>query len=298
MSDAENENSQPKITRSRANGLDGSAWTRNSISIWSDLRKGTGETALRHPALFPLALPARLIECFTPPGPGLVLDPFAGSGSTPLAAWMAGKAGLGIELSAAFVALAEERYRLASGGDAARDGDKERGTFRVIAGQAQALDKYVQPNSVQLCITSPPYWNILEQKRTADGKALRDYGDACEDIGKVPSYDTFLDELEAIFSKVLIALQPGAYCCTVVMDIRKGSHFYPFHSDLTARFERCGFIYDDLIIWDRRLEYNHLRPLGYPSVFRINKVHEFIIIARKPAESRLQSPGGTPSNPI
>ncbi|MDQ2732716.1 MAG: DNA methyltransferase, partial [Armatimonadota bacterium] len=185
MSEQEPEAREPKSARTRANGLDGSAWTRNSISVWSDLRKGPGEAALRHPAMFPLALPVRLIECFTPPGPGLVLDPFAGSGSTPLAAWMAGKEGLGIELSPDFVALAEARCQKAK-----TEEEGDRGTFRMITGQAQTLDRYVTPHSVQLCITSPPYWNILEQKRSADGKELRDYGDASDDLGKVAAYET------------------------------------------------------------------------------------------------------------
>ena len=43
-----------------------------------------------------------------------------------------------------------------------------------------------------------------------------------------------------------------------------------------------GFLFDDLIIWDRKYEYNNLRPLGNPSVFRINRVHEYILIFQKP----------------
>jgi len=66
------------------------------------------------------------------------------------------------------------------------------------------------------------------------------------------------------------------------MDIRKKNRFYPYHADFAQRMEEIGFVFDDLIIWDRRHEYNNLRPLGYPSVFRINKVHEFILIFQKP----------------
>jgi len=46
--------------------------------------------------------------------------------------------------------------------------------------------------------------------------------------------------------------------------------------------QAIGFIYDDIIIWDRRHEYNNMRPLGYPAVFRVNKAHEFILIFQKP----------------
>jgi hypothetical protein len=67
------------------------------------------------------------------------------------------------------------------------------------------------------------------------------------------------------------------------MDLRKKNRFYPFHSDLASRLQAVGYEFDDLIIWNRQSEYNNLRPLGYPAVFRINKVHEFVVLMRKPA---------------
>ncbi len=67
------------------------------------------------------------------------------------------------------------------------------------------------------------------------------------------------------------------------MDLRKKDRFYPFHADLAARLKNSGFVFDDIIIWDRRQEYNNLRPLGFPSVFRVNKVHEYLLIFQKPA---------------
>jgi DNA modification methylase len=265
------------MTDRRANGLDGRAWMRNSISIWSDLGKTGEEAALRHPAMFPMALPNRLMDCFTIPGPGLVLDPFAGTGSTPLAACLAGKRGVGIELSSEYVDAAMARYRSVCEG-----AEPPAGEFEMIHARAESLLEHVSAGSVDLCVTSPPYWNILERRRSADHKAIRDYGGHEGGLGTVGDYQEFLDALQQVFALVYTALKPGGYCCTVVMDIRKGPEFYPFHSDLAARQQACGLIYDDLVIWDRRLDYNMLRPLGFPAVFRINKVHEFIIIARKP----------------
>jgi len=66
-----------------------------------------------------------------------------------------------------------------------------------------------------------------------------------------------------------------------VMDIRKKAKFYPFHMDVVNKMQEIGFELDDIIIWDRQKEYNNMRPLGYPFVFRVNKVHEFILIFRK-----------------
>jgi site-specific DNA-methyltransferase (adenine-specific) len=51
-----------------------------------------------------------LIEAFCPPG-GLVLDPFAGSGSTGEAALRCGRRFVGIELDPTYHAAAVERLR-------------------------------------------------------------------------------------------------------------------------------------------------------------------------------------------
>jgi len=263
-------------SKRRANDLDGKTWTKYSISIWSDIRKSKDEIDLGHPAIFPAALVMRLIEAFTTHQDRVVLDPFAGVGSTIVAAQRLGKHGIGFEVSAEFVAVAKMRFMQKSMFDG--------GTGDATIYHASALDllKYVAEESVDLVVTSPPYWDILSQKRTADYKDIRDYGEEQADLGKISDYQEFLLQLKDVFSKTFSALRPGAYCCVVVMDLRKKDKFYPFHSDVANLMQEIGFIYDDLIIWDRRHEYNNMRPLGYPSVFRINKAHEFILIFQKP----------------
>jgi DNA modification methylase len=146
--------------------------------------------------------------------------------------------------------------------------------------------QYVDIGTVDFVVTSPPYWDILNEKRSADYKEIRHYGNYEDDLGKIDDYKEFINQLERVFEQVLIAMRAGAYCCIIVMDIRKKDKFYPFHSDIAAFMQKLGFIYDDIIIWDRRHEYNNMRPLGYPSVFRINKAHEYILIFQKPKEAK------------
>jgi len=258
----------------RCNALDGRRWLQNSISVWSDLRKSSDEQRLKHPAQFPVALVRRLMESFLPDSPHTVLDPFCGSGSTLVAARQAGHRGVGLELSADYVALARSRLDSIALSD---------GTITLHHAPASRLTELVAPASVDLCVTSPPYWNILGQKRTADSKSIRDYGNLPGDLSLIPEYDDYLTALCGVFADVLHVLKPGAHCCIVVMDLRKRDRFYPLHSDLARRLEDVGYRLDDLIVWNRQAEYNNLRPLGYPAVFRINKVHEFIVLMQKPA---------------
>ncbi len=260
----------------RANDLDGKTWTKYSISIWSDLKKTREEKELNHPALFPLQLAQRVIECFTTQNDTTILDPFVGVGTTVVAADRMNKTGIGIELSPKFVEVALRRL-----GQRELFATKPRAS-EIYCDDAINLLRYVPADSVDLVLTSPPYWDILTQKRTADYKPIRHYGDTERDLGKIAGYDEFLDALANIFQHVYTAMKPDKYCVVVVMDIRKKDKFYPFHSDLArVLHEKVGFIYDDLIIWDRRAEYNNMRPLGYPSVFRINKAHEYILIFKK-----------------
>ena len=72
--------------------------------------------------------------------------------------------------------------------------DKKR--YKLVVGDALDLHKHVEPNSVRLCVTSPPYWDILNEKRTADQKESVNYSDSKKDLGNLHDYNQFLDSLK------------------------------------------------------------------------------------------------------
>ena len=285
---------QPKPARKprkHCNALDGRQWIKNSISVWSDVRKQSGETKLGHPASFPEMLVERLIETFLSPEGKNVLDPFAGSGSTLVAAERAGKRGIGMEISPEYVETANARLlalREDGGEETATDAKQPDGSSGSVVHCDSAINllTYISPDSIDLCITSPPYWNILNQRRTADMKTVRHYGNRPDDLGVIEDYEEFLTATTNVLADVFTVLKPGAYCCAIVMDLRKKNRFFPLHSDLATRLVEVGYLLDDLIIWNRQAEYNNLRPLGYPSVFRVNKVHEYIVLMQKPRDAK------------
>lgn len=262
-------------TSKRANELGGKTWLRHSISIWGDLRKTQKERELKHPAMFPSALAERLIECFTNETSRVVLDPFAGIGSTLVAAKELGKDAIGIEISPEYADIAKTRVDQVLPFKGTTD-------VKIHIADSRDLSAYVPASSVDMVITSPPYWDILLEKRTADYKKSRDYGEAKADLGKIRDYKEFLKHLCKVFVQVYDTMKPRSYCCVVAMDLRKKNRFYPYHMDITRFMGDIGFVLDDIVIWDRGQEYNNLRPLGYPSVFRVNRIHEFILIFQRP----------------
>ncbi|MGH9051888.1 MAG: DNA-methyltransferase, partial [Acidimicrobiia bacterium] len=68
------------------------------------------------PAPFPVELPRRLIKLYTYPG-DLIVDPFAGSGTTAVAARLTGRRFLAVDIDPDYVELA--RRRLESSGEEA-----------------------------------------------------------------------------------------------------------------------------------------------------------------------------------
>ncbi len=259
--------------KERLNELNGKTWEKYSISVW-DIVKSNEENKLGHPAMFPMELCRRLIEIYTRKG-DTVLDPFMGSGSAIVAARDMERKGIGFDVNPDFVDLAKKRIAQQKLVKLTIEEPN------IYCEDAINLLNYVKPNSVDLVITSPPYWNIHTRKRTADYKEPRPYSTLERDLGNISDYNEFMKELERIFEKVNVVLKHGKRCVVIVMDIRQGSQFFPFHMGICSMMEETGFILEDIIIWDRRKEYSNLRPLGYPYVFIVNKVHEYILIFRK-----------------
>ena len=100
----------PRTKKERENGridtIEKEDFIQQTKSIWAF----STESARRvnHPAPFPVELPKRCIEMFTFAG-DVVLDPFLGSGTTAVAAKQAGRTFIGIDLSAGYCEIAENR---------------------------------------------------------------------------------------------------------------------------------------------------------------------------------------------
>ena len=104
----------------------------------------------------------------------------------------------------------------------------------------------MQPESVHLVLTSPPYWTLKEYRNT-DGQ-----------LGHVEDYDLFLHELDKVWKQCYEALVPGGRLICVVGDVclsrreNGGRHtVVPLHSSIQEHCRKLGF--DNLapIIWHK-----------------------------------------------
>src|SRR3989344_9107674 len=198
----------------RMNNLTGKEWLQYSFSIWKDIEKTNGERKLKHPAMFPTQLTSRLIQIHTKNKGDIVLDPFLGSGSTIVSAYKLGRKGIGFELSKEYIKLSESRIKETQ----LNLEQKPEDLIKPEIHNKTIFDvpKVLPENSVDLVITSPPYWDILTAKRSADRKEIRKYSDSKEDLGNIPDYGIFLNRLKEAFAGVYKVLKKGKYCIIVV----------------------------------------------------------------------------------
>jgi len=226
--------------------------------------------------MFPLMLAGRLLDIYTHSKDQVVFDPFLGSGTTIIAARQRGMQSVGFEQNPAYVRLAIERIE-----QIYYDITVDMPPYTIHNESSMKIVDKMAPDSVDITVTSPPYWDVLNQKRSQDGKEIRNYGNSEDDLGAIDSYRCFIDALKLIFSRVEYATKPGGYVIVIVMDLRKGGVFYPFHIDVQLLMKSLGFSLNDIFIWNRKKEYNSLGPLGYPSKFIVNKIHEYILVFQK-----------------
>lgn len=117
-----------------------------------------------------------------------------------------------------------------------------RHTLRL--GDARDLG-FLRDQSVQLVVTSPPYWT-LKQYNVHPGQ-----------MGAIDEYEAFLKELDKVWAECLRVLVPGGRICCVVGDVcvaRKdaGRHYVmPLHADIQVRARKCGFDALTPILWHK-----------------------------------------------
>lgn len=106
--------------------------------------------------------------------------------------------------------------------------------------------RFLEPESVHLVVTSPPYWTLKEYRGT-EGQ-----------LGHIQDYEVFLRELDLVWKGVYRALVPGGRLVCVVGDVclsrRKnaGEHtVVPLHASIQEHCRRLGFRNLAPIIWHK-----------------------------------------------
>lgn len=173
---------------------------------------------------FTEALAASVIEDTTAPG-DVVLDPFAGYGTTLAVAERLGRRAVGVELLAERVELVRSR----AGGGAT-----------VVQGDARRLTDLVE-GPVDLVLTSPPYMtSVAHPENPLTGYATDD-GD----------YATYLGEIGDVFARVASLLRVGGHAVVNVANLVTDDVVTPLAWDLGRVVSgHLAFQGETFLCWD------------------------------------------------
>ena len=261
--------------RNTLNDLEGKRWIKFTKS-WFVLNPPSRKSKIIHPASFPEVLAADFIEFFTKEDEW-VFDPFAGSGSTLLAAKSLNRNSVGIELYENYVLLARSRLKEISA---------SRSKAIVIKADSRHLKEIFQKKNLprmDFCFTSPPYWNQLkrvsERQRPRLEKGLNTmYGNGEADIGRIEEYCDFLHQLELIFNDVYDVMVDGGYLVVVTNNVYAQGKLWPVAFDLFNMLSK-RWIPKDERIWCQ--DSKKLFPFGMFHSYIGNRSHHYCFVFRK-----------------
>jgi len=149
---------------------------------------------------------------------------------------------------------------------------------KVYLTDANLILEYIELESVQLVVTSPPYWNV------------KDYGDPAQ-IGFGQSYRTFVKSLDSVWEKCVRVLKPNGKIVVIIQPIPVSSKqtglgrssILNIMTDVQSTMKKLGLDLSNIFIWDKR-KYNNQRIFGsypYPPNFFSHLAFEFICVFRK-----------------
>ncbi|MCS6838624.1 MAG: DNA methyltransferase [Bdellovibrionaceae bacterium] len=267
------------------NCLTAKEWIKCQLGVWQfnyesrDIRDKS-----IHPATFPISLSKRIISLFTHEGE-LVLDPFVGSGTTLIAARDLNRNAIGFDL--------QEKYVLLSGNRLASVNSNLFNKSQQIAIHDDALNIpfYLNPETVSLIWTSPPYANLLNRRRLNKSRRYRhndqfgkieQYSQDSRDLGTM-SLEEYTVAMGDIFENLLPLLKPKAHCVINVPDIWWEDRRITIHVSLIEELRRRGYELRNIIIWDRTNIVNQIGIFGWPKNYiTMGTTFEYLLDFWKP----------------
>ena len=198
-------------------------------------------------------IPRNIILRYSKEG-DLVLDQFAGGGTTLVEAKLLNRDIIGIDVNDDALARCREKtafeYVLSTSKVSMQKGDARR-----LYG---SLDE-----SIDLICTHPPYADIIKYSNGLDA-----------DLSQLKIVD-FLEEMKKVAAESYRVLKKGKFCAVLMGDTRQNGHMIPMSFEVMRIFENAGFKLKELII----KEQHNCKATGY---WKTNSVkYNFLLIAHE-----------------
>lgn len=205
-------------------------------------------------------IPRNIILRYSQEG-DLVLDQFAGGGTTLVEAKLLNRNIVGVDVND--IALTRCREKISF--------EHEGATGKVFLKKGDARNlSFIQDEHVDLICTHPPYADIIHYSDDIEGDLSR---------LKIPA---FLEEMKKVSRECFRVLKKNKFCAILMGDTRKKGCMIPLSFEVMQIFENAGFTLKEIII----KEQHNCRATGY---WKTNSVkynflliaHEYLFVFRK-----------------
>ncbi len=184
----------------------------------------------------------------------LVLDQFAGGGTTLVEAKLLCRNIIGVDVNDIALARCHEKIAFDHGG--------ADGKVYIHKGDARFLD-FIPSASIDLICTHPPYADIIQYSEDIEA-----------DLSRLKIKD-FLEQMNLVASESYRVLKKGKFCAILMGDTRQKGHMIPMSFEVMRIFENAGFKLKELII----KEQHNCRATGY---WKTNSIkYNFLLIAHE-----------------
>lgn len=193
----------------------------------------------------------------------LVLDQFAGGGTTLVEAKLLNRNIIGLDVNNEALKRCREKVKFEHEG--------ANGEVKIRKCDARRL-RGIKDNSIDLICTHPPYANIIHYSEGQDIPA---------DLSNC-KFDEFLEQMRDVAAESYRVLKEGKFCAILMGDVRKKGHVIPLSFRTMQIFEDAGFKLKEIIL----KEQHNCRATGYWKTSSIKYnffllAHEFLFIFKK-----------------
>jgi len=153
---------------------------------------------------------------------------------------------------------------------------------KIIEGDCIEIMKNMPDESLDLIITSPPYYNAIDYKLHTENPQ-ENYRNR-----PVINYNEYLKFLKECFTESYRLLKKGEYCSVIIGTVLQNGRHIPLPYDFTEIMQKIGYEFHQDIIWHkctagvRRAGSVIQKP--YPGYYYPNIMTEYILIFKKSGE--------------
>ncbi len=229
-------------------------------TVWSFPERGSWATHdAKYRGNWSPYIPRNLLLRYSKEG-DLVLDQFAGGGTTLVEAKLLNRNIIGVDINPAALERCKEKCNFEY---------DNAGKVYIYQSDARNLD-FIKNESIDFICTHPPYANIIHYSENIEN-----------DLSNL-DVKPFLEQMKLVAGESYRVLKKDKFCAILMGDTRKKGHVIPMSFEVMKIFEESGFKLKEIII----KEQHNCQATGY---WKTNSIkynffllaHEYLFVFRK-----------------